>query len=158
MWAPKIEARVLQEVAPRSGEIVYEVGTGSGHFAALLAQRAAQVTSVEIHPDLAASARANLRAAGIANVEVLEGDGARSPVGSRAFDVIVLTGSTPFVPDAFFAQLKDGGRLFAVTGDAPAMKATVFHKGDRGELRAEELFETRLKPLVNAQQPSRFRF
>jgi len=158
MMQPKVEARIVQELSIKPHETVYEVGTGSGYLTALLASRARHVTSAEIHADLKASAERSLAAAGITNVTLLEGDSARAPLAESAFDVIVLTGSTPVVPQAFLDRLKPGGRLFAVVGDPPVMKALVIHQPAQGAFRHTELFETLLKPLVNAAQPQRFRF
>jgi protein-L-isoaspartate(D-aspartate) O-methyltransferase len=158
MMQPKVEARILQELAVGREESVYEVGTGSGYLTALLARRAKHVTSAEIHPDLQAGARASLERAGIGNVTLLPGDSARAPLGEASWDVIVLTGSTPELPEAFLERLNPGGRLFAVVGDAPVMKALVVERGPSGSLRRTEVFETLLKPLANAQCPSRFRF
>ena len=100
MMQPKMEARILQELAIQPHESVYEVGTGSGYLTALLARRGRHVTSVEIHGDLKARAQSHLNGAGIANVTLLEGDGSRAPLAESAFDVIVLTGSTPVLPQA----------------------------------------------------------
>jgi protein-L-isoaspartate(D-aspartate) O-methyltransferase len=158
MMQPKMEARILQELAVRPEETVYEVGTGSGYLTALLARRAKHVTSAEIHGDLRESASANLALAGIGNVTLLQGDSARTPLGESSFDVIVLTGSTPELPQAFLDRLNPGGRLFAVVGDAPVMTAVVVERGPGGSLRRTEVFETILKPLLNAQAPARFRF
>jgi protein-L-isoaspartate(D-aspartate) O-methyltransferase len=158
MMQPKVEARILQELAVRPEESVYEVGTGSGYLTALLARRARHVTSAEIHEDLHAGAQANLARAGVANATLLRGDSALAPLGETAYDVIVLTGSTPVLPQAFLDRLNTGGRLFAVVGDAPVMKAVLVERGAGGDLRRTEVFETLLKPLVNAQSPARFRF
>jgi len=158
MWQPKVEARVVQELEIRPTDTVYEVGTGSGYLAALLARRAKHVTSAEIDPALAERARAALQAEGVANVTLLAGDSARAPLGELSYDVIVLTGSTPVLPQAFTDRLNPGGRLFAVTGDAPVMKATLVRQGARGELQTVTLFETVLRPLQHALQPERFRF
>jgi protein-L-isoaspartate(D-aspartate) O-methyltransferase len=158
MMQPKVEARILQELAPAPGETVYEVGTGSGYLTALLARRARHVTSAEIHPDLKARASANLAAAGVRNVTLLEGDSAARTLAEATYDVIVITGSTPVLPGAFLERLAPGGRLLAVLGDAPVMKATLVTQPVAGSFRNVELFETMLKPLVNAPQPPRFRF
>jgi protein-L-isoaspartate(D-aspartate) O-methyltransferase len=158
MMQPKVEARIVQDLGIRPHEDVYEVGTGSGYLTALLARRARHVTSAEIHSDLGASASANLRSAGIHNVTLLEGDSARAPFAESAFDVIVLTGSTPILPQAFLDRLNPAGRLFAVVGDPPAMKAILVRQPVPGAFQHAELFETVLKPLVNAAQPTRFRF
>lgn len=158
MMQPKVEARILQELALKPTENVYEVGTGSGYLTALLASRARHVTSAEIRPDLQERAAANLRAAGIRNVTLLQGDSARAPLAESAFDVIVLGGSTPILPQAFLDRLAPGGRLFAVVGDPPVMKAVLVRQPVSGAFQHAELFETMVKPLVNAAQPPRFRF
>jgi protein-L-isoaspartate(D-aspartate) O-methyltransferase len=158
MMQPKVEARIVQELALQPHESVYEVGTGSGYLTALIARRARHVTSVEIHADFKARAGANLAAAGIANVTLLEGDGAARPLVDAAFDAIVITGSIPLLPQAFLDRLAPGGRLFAVLGDVPVMTATLVRRSAAGSFQTLELFETVLKPLVNAPQPSRFRF
>jgi protein-L-isoaspartate(D-aspartate) O-methyltransferase len=158
MMQPKVEARIVQELALEPHETVYEVGTGSGYLTALLARRVRHVTSCEIHADLKARAAQNLRAAGIANVTLLEGDSAHRPLAESAFDVIVLTGSTPILPQAFLDRLSPGGRLFAVVGDLPVMKAVLVRQPVAGSFQHAEIFETLVKPLVNAAQPPRFRF
>ena len=158
MMQPKVEARILQELGVRPHETVYEAGTGTGYLAALLSRRAKHVTSVEIHGELKARAESNLAVAGIANVTLLEGDSARAPLGESAFDVIVLSGSTPLLPERFAARLNPGGRLFAVTGEAPVMEAVLVRHVARGSFSRTVLFETMLKPLVNALEPTRFRF
>jgi protein-L-isoaspartate(D-aspartate) O-methyltransferase len=139
-------------------ENVYEVGTGSGYLTALLASRARHVTSAEIHADLGARAAENLRSAGVHNVTLVTGDSAQAVFADSAIDVIVITGSLPILPRAFLERLSPGGRLFAVVGDAPVMEATLIRQPERGAFQSVKLFETMLKPLVNAQQPSRFRF
>jgi protein-L-isoaspartate(D-aspartate) O-methyltransferase len=158
MMQPKVEARLLQELAVGPTENVYEVGTGSGYLTALLASRARHVTSAEIHPSLQERAAANLRAAGIRNVTLLQGDSARAPLAESAFDVIVLGGSTPILPQSFLDRLAPGGRLFAIVGDPPVMKAVLVRQPVAGAFQHVELFETLAKPLANALQPPRFRF
>lgn len=158
MWAPKIEARVLQALAVKKSERALEVGTGSGYLTALLAHRAAHVHSVEIKPALAEFGRANLLRHGADNVTLEIGDGARGWAKHAPYDVIVLTGSTPVLPAAFLEQLAAGGRLFAVVGDAPVMVARVVTCAAPGACSELDLFETQLAPLVNCAQPDRFRF
>jgi len=158
MLQPKVEARILQELAVQAHESVYEVGTGTGYLTALLSRRARHVTSAEIHRDLLDRAGANLRAAGATNVTLVSGDSARAPLAESAFDVIVLGGSTPILPQAFLDRLTPSGRLFAVVGDPPAMKAVLVRHPVAGAFQHTELFETVLKPLANAAQPPRFRF
>ena len=162
MWMPKLEARVLQELAPKRTDRVLEIGTGSGYLTALLAHRAARVTSVEIHPALAAMGRANIERHGVDNVTLEIGDGAR---GVRPgfpyegpYDIVVLTGSVPVLPGAILESLAPGGRAFAVVGDAPVMTARLITCTAPGAWRTVALFETLLAPLANCAQPSRFRF
>ena len=157
MWAPKVEARVLQALRLSRRESVLEIGTGSGYFAALLGRRAGNVTSVEIDPGLSAQAAVALARTGAANVRCESGDGARG-WGSEQFDAIVLTGSTPLLPDSFFRQLKPGGRIFAIVGDRPVMTARLVAWTAPGSRVTTDLFETVVAPLVNAAAPERFRF
>lgn len=157
MWNPKLEARVLQELAIEPGESVLEIGTGSGYFTALLAARGALVTSVEIDPARATEARTKLARHGYAKVRVEAGDGARG-WGREAYDAVVLTGSTPVLPEPFAAQVKPGGRLFAVVGEAPVMKARLLRSSGEPALVPVDLFETAVPPLVNAAAPVRFTF
>jgi protein-L-isoaspartate(D-aspartate) O-methyltransferase len=158
MLQPKMEARILQEVAPGGTDKVLEVGTGSGYMAALLAHRARHVHSVEISPALKRFGETNLRKAGIVNVTVEQGDAARGWSKHAPYDVILLTGSTPVLPDAFLAQLAPGGRLFAVVGDPPAMSARLVTAVAGGSFNAVDLFETQLAPLKNALEREKFVF
>jgi len=158
MWQPKMEARVLQELAPGRTDRVLEVGTGSGYLTALLAHRAARVCSVEIRPALAELGRRNLERHGADNVTLEQGDAARGWERHAPYDVIVLTGSTPVLPNALLAQLASGGRLFAVVGEAPAMSARLVHCSGAQAFQSTDLFETVIAPLANCEQPPRFRF
>ena len=158
MWAPKMEARVLQDLNVRKSDRVLEVGTGSGYLTALLAHRAARVHSVELKPALAAFGRGNLERHGVDNVALESGDAARGWPAQAPYDVIVLTGSTPVLPKSLLAQLAPAGRLFAVVGDAPVMSARLLTCAAPGEFREASLFETVIAPLLNCEQPPRFRF
>jgi protein-L-isoaspartate(D-aspartate) O-methyltransferase len=158
MMAPKVEARIVQELALRKTDRVLEVGTGSGYLTALLARRAAQVHSLEIRPALAAFGRANLERHGADNVTLEIGDGARGDPKRAPYDAIVLTGSTPVLPRALLEQLAPGARLFAVVGEPPVMVARLVTCKAPGAYRTAELFDTLLAPLVNAEHAPRFRF
>jgi len=157
MWTPKMEARVLQELMVQSTDRVLEIGTGSGYLTALLASQAGEVTSVEIDPATAADARAKLARHGLSNVRVEVGDGARG-FGRETYEVIVLTGSTPLLPSRFCEQLAPGGRMFAVVGEEPAMRARLVRMEAPDATIATDLFETVIAPLVNAAAPARFEF
>ena len=162
MMAPKMEARIVQELAPTAKERVLEIGTGSGYLTALLASRALSVTSIEYFDAFSRNAASNLARAHITNVILRVGDGAQSPAAfigiDTKFEVVVLTGSVPILPDAYLDVLTENGRLFAIIGDAPAMKATLFTRTGGNAFAATEIFETVVPPLLNAKQPSRFDF
>jgi protein-L-isoaspartate(D-aspartate) O-methyltransferase len=158
MWSPKLEARIVQEVAPKLHETVLEVGTGSGYLTALLAHKARHVVSIEIDPRLKAFAEANLRRAGVGNARVELGDGSRGWVAQAPYDVIIVTGSLPILPDELKKQLKTGGRLAVIVGDEPVMTAQLITRASEIGFDAVNLFETSVKPLRNAERPSSFRF
>jgi protein-L-isoaspartate(D-aspartate) O-methyltransferase len=157
MWTPKMEARVLQELELKPHESALEIGTGSGYLTALLARSCAEVLSVEINARLLAEAKEKLQDAGFDNIGFQEGDGARG-WGDGAYDAIVLTGSTPLLPDSWLKQLRPGGRLFSVVGDPPVMTARLLRWTAPEAVASEDLFETVLAPLRNAPQPERFVF
>jgi len=158
MWTPRMEARVLQELAVKRSDRVLEVGTGSGYLTALLAHRAAHVVSVEIRPALAQFGRENLARHGVENVTLEAGDAARGWAQRAPYDVIVLTGSTPVLLTGLLEQLAPGGRIFAVVGDDPVMSAQIVNLTPSGTLRTTRLFETLIAPLANCERPSRFHF
>lgn len=158
MWTPKLEARTLQELDVQPADRVLEIGTGSGYFTALLASMAAEVVSVDIFPDFTESATQKLRAHGFGNVVLHSGDAARDWPDDAGFDVIVLTGSTPLLSDALVRRLRVGGRLFAITGEAPVMEARLVTCTAPGATRSVNLFETCVAPLVNAPRPAAFVF
>ncbi len=158
MLQPKIEARILQEVALRNTDIALEVGTGSGHMAALLAAKAEYVYSVEIDPQLAERARQNLERAGVANVTVATGDASEGWPDPGPYDVIVISGSLSELPEAFLQQLKIGGRLAVFIGEAPAMQARLITRTSEQAFNTINLFETVVAPLTTKKQRQRFVF
>jgi protein-L-isoaspartate(D-aspartate) O-methyltransferase len=156
MWQPKLEARALQALKLKPRDRVLEIGSGSGYLTALMSHLAKHVTSVEIVPELLAFAEKNLAAQRIDNVTLAQGDAAQGWPGE--YDVIVLTGSVPMLPEAFQNSLKPNGRLFAIVGDAPAMQARSVTCVAPGVFESVTLFETVVAPLQNALQPERFVF
>jgi protein-L-isoaspartate(D-aspartate) O-methyltransferase len=158
MLQPVLEAKFLQALALRKSDKVLEVGTGSGYMAALLGERCDHVYTVEIEPELAARARENLARACIDNVTVLEGDGAAGWPAYAPYDVILLSGSVPEIPQALTAQLKVGGRLLAVVGTAPLMQARLVTCVAEGGFQSVNLFETSIPPLRNVPARGKFVF
>lgn len=165
MFHPKLEARIVQEVAPKKHESVLEIGAGSGYLAALLAFRSRHVTTVEIEPELKEFAERNLANYGITNVDVVLGNGARGwpapdagGASSATYDVIVVSGSMPAMPEKLMHQLNIGGRLFAIVGRAPVMSAHLVTRHSPTSFDTTKLFETVVPPLRDVPTPSRFVF
>jgi protein-L-isoaspartate(D-aspartate) O-methyltransferase len=155
---PKLEARMVQELALNTTDRVLEVGTGSGYMTALLALLAGHVVSVDIVGDFTRSAGEKLAAHQIRNVTLETGDAARGWDQRGPYDAIVLTGSVPILSDHFRASLKTGGRLLAVVGEPPVMEAQLTTSTAPGAYNTVGLFETCIASLRNAPHPERFVF
>ncbi|MFZ5592937.1 MAG: protein-L-isoaspartate O-methyltransferase family protein [Pseudomonadota bacterium] len=154
MMEPKVEARLLQALAIEPSDTVLEVGTGSGYFTALLARLGKHVHSVDIFPDFTGSAQRTLAGHGINNVTLETGDAAKGWNKHAPYDVIAITGSLPVLPEIFLHNLKPGGRLVAVVGEAPVMEAIlVTRAGEGAQWARESLFETNIPPLLNTARP-----
>jgi protein-L-isoaspartate(D-aspartate) O-methyltransferase len=158
MLEPKVEARILQDLKLRPHEKVLEIGTGSGYMAALLANRAQRVITLEQHPELVRMARANLQHAGLTNVEVREADGAKGLPAEAPFDAIALSGSVAEVPPALLAQLKIGGRLAAIVGFEPVMRATFITRTGETSYTTAQPWDTLAPRLAHFAEPPRFHF
>ncbi len=158
MLSPAIEGKVLQALALKPTDNVLEIGAGSGYFAALMALRADWVRSIEIEPELAALATANLKAAGVENAVVEEGDGAEGWPARAPYDVIVVSGGMPEMPAALKSQLKVGGRLFAFIGEAPMMVGRLVTCIGEGQYETVDVFENVVPALRNARRADAFRF
>ena len=158
MLSPKVEARMLQDLHVQKHESVLEIGTGSGFMAALLAHRAAQVLSLEIDPVLAARAAETLRQNGVANVEVRNADGAVPLPSGPSFDVIVLSGSVARIPQNLLGSLKVGGRLAAIVGEEPMMRAHFVTRSSESKWDTIQPWDTVAPRLLNFPEPSRFSF
>ena len=158
MLAPRLEARLLQDLAIKKTDKVLEIGTGSGFLTALLAHQAASVLSLELQPELVALAKSNLHKAGIANAEVRQGDGSQGAAVHGPFDVIVLGGSVADVPHKLLEQLSIGGRLGAVVGDEPVMCATFVTRTSATDFRTVQPWDCDAPRLQNFAEKSRFTF
>lgn len=158
MLAPRVEARMLQDLGVQKHEKVLEIGAGSGYMAALLAHRAQRVITLEIHEELVALARSNLQLAGVHNAEVRHHDGAHHVPVEAPFDVIVLSGSVAEIPRALLGHLKIGGRLGAIVGEEPMMRAHFVTRVGESEFRTIQPWDTVAQRLENFPEPSRFRF
>lgn len=158
MLSPKLEGRILQAVGVKSTDKVLVVGTGSGYLTACLATLAKHVHAVEIYPGLSEAAQYRLLAQNIHNVTLHVGDAVNGFAEAAPYDVIVFTGSSPLRPVAAEKMLNVGGRLFAVIGEEPIMRATLTQRVSEDAFRHEVIFETCLPQLENAPQANKFEF
>jgi protein-L-isoaspartate(D-aspartate) O-methyltransferase len=161
MLEPKVEARLLQELQVQRHEKVLEIGTGSGFMAALLAHRGQWVHTLECRPALAAMARASLARNGVANVTVIDvsvADGVKGLPAEGPFDVIVLSGSVAEVPRTLLQQLKVGGRLGAIVGGEPVMRARIVNRASETAFSETDLFDTVAPRLEGFGEPTKFQF
>ena len=158
MLAPKMEARMIQELDVRKTDKILEVGTGSGYVTALLAKLGGQVVSVERIKEFSQAATPKLARHGLQNVQLFTGDGGEGWPAKAPYDVILLTGSVPVLSDSFQGQLAIGGRLLAVIGEPPVMTAHLITRVAERAFNAVGLFETSIPALQNVKQPERFVF
>ncbi len=152
------EGRMLQSLQVAPGNRVLEIGTGSGFIAACLAHLGAEVTSVEIHSDMADRARIKLERVGVDRVKVICADALGDYSPDDLFDVVVVTSSAACIPERFFEWIGPGGRLFAVRGHSPAMEAVCLTRLAQGHWHTDSLFETDLPRLVGAEDKPVFEF
>lgn len=158
MLAPRVEARMLQELKVQRHEKVLEIGAGSGFVAALLGHRAQRVITIDNRPALVTLAASNLRRAGATNVDVREADGRHGLPGEGPFDVILLSGSVASVPAVLFEQLKLGGRLMAIEGAEPVMRATLYTRQSDSAISKTVIFDTVAPRLDGFAEATRFHF
>jgi len=131
---PFIVAMMTELLEPDPAHRVLEIGTGSGYQAAILAQLAKHVYSIEIVPELAKSAREALARMGYRNVTVRQGDGYQGWPEEAPFDRIVVTAAPPEIPRALIDQLRRGGRLVLPVGELPNQELVVLEKKSDGSL------------------------
>jgi protein-L-isoaspartate(D-aspartate) O-methyltransferase len=159
MLNPVVEGRLLQSLAITEDDTVLQIGTGTGYITACLATLARHVDSVDINPEMTALAEKNLARFDITNINLRSGDGSSKWEQKRYYDCIAIMGSMPTVPEYYKKALKDnGGRMFVITGDAPVMKAMLVTRIGKNEWTLDELFETSIDPLINAEKPAEFVF
>ena len=158
MLAPRVQARLLQALAVKKTDKVLEIGTGSGFMAALLAHQAASVLTLESDAALAAQAQTNLQNADVTNATVRHADGSQGAAADGPFDVILLSGSVAEVPAALLQQLKVGGRLAAIVGDEPMMRATVVTRTSDSQFSTIEPWDCNAPRLSGFAERSHFKF
>lgn len=158
MLKPNLEGRLLQHLNITGEDTLLEVGTGCGYLTACMASMARHVDTVDINPEFTALAEKNLAAIGLDNVNFSTGDASNGWDQKRFYDVIAINGSLPEIPEAFKKLLKHDGRMFIVTGEAPAMTAQLVTRIDDDSWTVEDLFETSIERLVHAKSKEQFVF
>jgi len=158
MMTPKVEARLLQALEIKADDEILEIGTGCAYLTALLAKSGHHVLSIDIHPEFTEQARSKLQQHDIHNVTLESGDAVHGWQPSSPYDVIVFTGSVPFLEDCIQQQLNVGGRLFVITGQSPVMQAKLITRISDNDWHDEVLFETDLPELEGAPQVEPFKF
>ncbi len=158
MLSPKMEARIVQEVAIKKHENALVVGAGTGYLSALLAYHGRHITCVEANPGVFAAAEKTLLREGVVNVTLELGDASHGWCSEADYDVIVLTGSMQALPEKLKQQLKIGGRLFVVLGSAPSMTAYLYNRQSEADFSVKPLFDTSIAADVHAEHVSAFSF
>jgi protein-L-isoaspartate(D-aspartate) O-methyltransferase len=158
MLAPRLEARMLQDLQIQKHERALEIGTGSGYMAALLAHQAHSVLSLECVAELADSAAARLHQVGIHNAEVRKADGSQALRDTGRFHAIVLSGSVPAVPQHLLDLLEIGGRLVAIVGDEPIMSAQLFTRVSESGFSSTTPWDANAPRLRGFTEHSQFHF
>jgi protein-L-isoaspartate(D-aspartate) O-methyltransferase len=158
LLAPRVEARLVQDLSLSKRDTVLLIGAATGYVAALLAHKAQRVIGLESDAALAAAARANLRNAGVNNAEIVQADGSAGLAAQAPFDAILLTGSVAKVPQNLLDQLKVGGRLLAIVGNEPVMQATLHTRTGEAQFSSQVLFDTIAQRQIGFAEPSRFQF
>jgi protein-L-isoaspartate(D-aspartate) O-methyltransferase len=158
MLRPMLVGHILQSLALRGGEEMLEIGTGSGYLSACLARLGGRLRSLELHPEIADFARANLRAVvPELPIEVISADAMQLAEQSR-YDVIVLTASLPIYQHRFERALRPDGRMFVVVGATTVQEASLVRRVGADGCNSESLFETCIEPLEHAPRPAAFGF
>jgi len=149
---PYIVALMIQAAEIAAGDVVLEVGAGSGYAAALIARIADRVIAMERQHELAEIARERLRRLGWDNVEIVEGDGTRGCAEHAPFDAILAAASGSHVPQPLITQLSPGGRLVMPVGDPGGVQELIkVTKQDDGVLKQESLGAVRFVALIGEE-------
>ncbi len=158
MMSPVEESKILQALRITENDNILEIGTGTGYMTALLAKLGKQVTSIDIIPEFTHKATKLLTQMQINNVNFLTQDAVDNWGPHAPYDVICVSGSIPEASQSLRSQLTQGGRLFVIVGDAPAMQATLTERTLESHWAETVLFETTISPLIHAVKREPFTF
>ncbi len=158
MMSPKVEARLLQALEIRPTDKILEVGTGCGYLTSLLAELGGHVHSVDTDAELSKLAGDNLSAHAVNNASLEVGDAAKGWDVHQPYDVVIVNGALPSLPQALCENLIIGGRLIAIIGKAPIMEALLIQRVGDSNWSDIALFETDLRLLPGTGEPDPFEF
>jgi len=158
MMNPNVEGRLLQHLNIDSGDVVLEIGTGSGYLTACLAALGRNVDSIDINEEMTEMAEASLAAKGVANINLVTEDAAPGWKLKPLYDAIAITCALPEVPKFYKQALKEGGRMFVITGEEPAMQARLVTRLGKDDWSDQVLFETCIEPMSNLRSRETFVF
>ena len=153
MANPVLDGRILQEMDIQDSDLVLEIGTGSGYLTACMAKLGDHVDTVDINEEMTAIAKKNLQSLAINNVNFSTGDASKTWHQKRNYDVIVISAAMKEIHASYKNLLKVGGRMFVVTGAAPAMTAHRVTRTEQDEWTVEDLFETSIEPMIETVKP-----
>jgi protein-L-isoaspartate(D-aspartate) O-methyltransferase len=157
LMEPMAFARLVQLAGIRSDDVVLDIGCAPGYSTAVLAHIADSVVGLESDPELAETAEAALVELGVANAAIVTGPLPDGYASQAPYDVIVLEGAVETIPDALFAQLRDGGRLVAVVQDGPVGKAMLY-RSFGGHVSSRMAFNVSVRMLPGFERPPAFAF
>ncbi|MCY6380568.1 protein-L-isoaspartate O-methyltransferase family protein [Hoeflea prorocentri] len=157
LMEPSPLAKMIQLAEVREGDVVLEIGCGTGYVSALLSQLADSVVALESDPALAETAVQTLSELGYDNVAVVTGKLPEGYKPEAPYDVIFIAGAVEELPSALFDQLRDGGRLVVVEGHGNASKANLYVR-EGGHTSARRGFNTSVKPLPGFEKKPEFQF
>lgn len=158
MLTPLEEGTIIQSLKLTGNETVLEVGTGTGFLTALLSKLCKQVISVDYYAEFTTMAARNLKQHQCHNVELVTGDAARGWLEKAPYDVVVFTGATEQLNETQMLQVLPGGKLFAIEGASPAMKANLYELDHQNTWNKTMLFETEIPLLIDKLKVEEFIF
>jgi protein-L-isoaspartate(D-aspartate) O-methyltransferase len=149
---PYIVAYMTALLEPKAGDKMLEIGTGSGYQAAVLAEIASNVYTIEIVPELGTQAKKRLAALGYKNVEVITGDGYYGLPDKGPFDAIVVTAAAEHIPPPLIEQLKDGGKMIIPVGSQFMVQTLILVEKKGKEIKTSNLMAVRFVPFTRSKK------
>jgi protein-L-isoaspartate(D-aspartate) O-methyltransferase len=158
MLTPRVTAQILKSIKVTKTDNVLEIGTGSGYLTALIASLASTVVTVDIHEVFTTQARHTLKHLGLHNITYCTGDASLGWDLEKQYDIIVINGSMPQIPETIKSQLKQNGRIFCFIGKGNPSEAVLITKDDLNGWNYTSQFETYISPIKESSKINTFSF